>query len=1244
MGNYILAAGRESRQGRRINRFRFGTCLAGTAALLVIGAAPAAARPISALVAQSPAKPARQTSTVKEPLPQDLTLRAHRPLIASTRIVPTTPIAVGIDPIIRTNPTAKPIQDPTIRPTAAAGRVEGGDVVVQVGTIATTDDGASAVDTVATRSTSITADGVSTSGTNAAGVHAFGTGPMTIAVDSSTTTGDFSDGIYAVTASGAVAIKANTVSATGALANGIRAASYDGDVSVDVASVIAGTGTGIDVRGGYHSDGGVSVTADSVLTNGAGIVALAGDHVNINVDSVTTTATNHDAYTPYTTGWGVKAVSHGTIDISAGEIVTNGNYADGVYASSVSTGLPGQELGDININVGSVTTSGTASNGVYAINTGYLEGGNQSVNITTGAVSTSGDYASGIYAVGPNVEITANGAVSTQGFASTGIYAATLGGDTTITAGDVTTQGDLATGVRGFSGGGKVDITTTGAITTAGENSYGVLALGPADLTITNSGSVATSGTLAHGLYAVSNSGFATINSSGAVRTSGDGATGIRAVVFLDGAAITSTGPIQTTGDYSAGIIAVRQRVRSEPGAGDGSPDEGATISVSAGSVSTSGAHSNGILALNYSFGGQTVVKVDSITTTGASSPGIAAVTFGDLAIEAHDIHSSGIGIYARTRGEYQTAVTVTGTVASTADSAIVVATLEGDATVNVAKGAQVIGGGTREPIYGGGSGIFLTGDLGTATVNNAGIIGTTAANGYAIEALGSVDYYTGDPTWSVTVNNSGTILGGVLLDVGADTVNNSGVFVATKDSDFGGGGDRFVNSGILRLAPATKPGQLSLLNLASFENKGGLVDLRNGTAGDVLSLSSSYIGSSDAHLALDVTGDKTDMLVIAGAVTGKTGIVLNVLGKDARLLASTLTVVKAGSGSAPDAFAVTNADIGLINYRVSYDAASGSYGLTSRAGASVYRTASIQRAQQAVWDRSAAGWDAHMAERRDVRWSGGDGFDHKLWGQMYGGVETQDSHRTIDGARIATGFRQDYYGAQLGLDLGGKATAKGGILYGITGSYISSKLNGRVSADRGQLDTLSIGAYASYQSGPFFFNLLGQYGHDWIKYRNLSLGFADKIQGDSFGADLQVGARFGSEGLHIQPLASIAYVRSSTDDLHALDQTIDFDGYDGLRGKIGARIGSTTEFGSSKATFYFQGRFVHEFKGDDGIDFVSGGTRQSISGARPGDYGEGAIGVNIFSGSRVSGFLEGNADIGNTKGGGGRVGLSFKL
>ncbi len=1120
----------------------------------------------------------------------------------------------------------------------ADGNPYGGNVAVHVGTVTTTGDGSIGIDTMATKSTSITADSITTSGSDAAGIHAYGSGPMTIEVGSVATTGDRSYGVYALTAIGNVGIKADSVSATGFLSHGIRAASYGGDVAVDVNSVTGGVGTGIDVRAGYGDHGNAAVTAGTIVTGGAGIVALAGDDVKIDVGSVTTHSGTQDAGTQL--GQAIKAVAHGGIDITAGTVTTTGYSAEGVYAVATSSSNTGREPGDITIDVGSVTTSGVGSTGVFAINTGYADGGQQSVKISAGAVSTSGDNASGIYGVGPNVVIAANGAVSTKGHGAVGVYAAALGGDVTVTAGDVRTQGDAASAVRGYSSGDKVEIATTGTITTAGTSSYGVLAFGTADLAVTNSGSIATSGEFARGVYTISRTGLSTINNSGAISTSGKRAEGIRAISLTNGVAVTSTGSVTTTGDSSTGIFAVRDR----DGRGDPSSvvtvGEDSTVTVSASSVSTTGAQSSGVLALNYAFGGQTTVKVDSITTTGASSAGVVVRAFGDTDIQARDIRSSGIAVYSQVNGDYVSNVTITGSAISTDNSAVVVATSSGTSVINVSKGAKVIGGGTRDPIYGGGDGIYLSGYAGTATINNAGTIATTAADGYAISSISGLDYYTNTPNFSVTINNSGTLLGAVKLDVGEDVLNNSGVFVATKNSDFGGGGDRFVNTGTLLVAPGVKPGRVSFLNLASFENKGGLVDLRNGVAGDVLSLSGSYIGTSGAHLALDVIGTKADMLTVTGAATGKTGIVLDMLPADARLLATPLTLVKVGTGSATDAFSLVNADVGLIRYGVSYDAASGSFGLTGRAGAAVYRTLNVQRAERAIWNRAADGWDAHMAERRDA----GDGFGSKLWGQMYGGVDMQQGHRSIDGSRIETGFRQDYYGAQLGLDLAGKDTAKGGMMFGLTGSYISSDVSERASGDRTQFDTLSFGGYASYRSGPFFANLLGQYGHDWTNVRNLTLGYTANTKGDSYGADLQVGARFGSERLHIEPLASIAYVRSDIDDLHALGQTIDFDRYDGLRGKIGGRIGSTTDLGGSKTTFYVQGRYVHEFKGKDGIDFLSGGTNQAIAGVRPGDYGQGALGVNIVSAGRASGFIEGNADLGATKGGGGRIGISFKM
>jgi len=83
---------------------------------------------------------------------------------------------------------------------------------------------------------------------------------------------------------------------------------------------------------------------------------------------------------------------------------------------------------------------------------------------------------------------------------------------------------------------------------------------------------------------------------------------------------------------------------------------------------------------------------------------------------------------------------------------------------------------------------------------------------------------------------------------------------------------------------------------------------------------------------------------------------------------------------------------------------------------------------------------------------------------------------------------------------------------------------------------------------------------------------------------------------------------------------------------------------GGDKAVLYAKASYVHEFKGKGGLLFESGGTSEDVAGSRIGDYGKAAIGVNVLTTGRVSGFIEGEADAGSLKGGGGRVGLSFKL
>jgi hypothetical protein len=93
-------------------------------------------------------------------------------------------------------------------------------------------------------------------------------------------------------------------------------------------------------------------------------------------------------------------------------------------------------------------------------------------------------------------------------------------------------------------------------------------------------------------------------------------------------------------------------------------------------------------------------------------------------------------------------------------------------------------------------------------------------------------------------------IEGRIGCDDRADTLTNGGTFVATKDSDFGAGTDLFANAGTVTFGSAKTPTAVSFLGLERFQNS-GIVDLRNGIAGDTLTLPGGYVGSGNARLGL---------------------------------------------------------------------------------------------------------------------------------------------------------------------------------------------------------------------------------------------------------------------------------------------------------------------------------------------------------------------------------------------------------
>src|SRR5690606_22186636 len=214
------------------------------------------------------------------------------------------------------------------------------------------------------------------------------------------------------------------------------------------------------------------------------------------------------------------------------------------------------------------------------------------------------------------------------------------------------------------------------------------------------------------------------------------------------------------------------------------------------------------------------------------------------------------------------------------------------------------------------------------------------------------------------------------------------------------------------------------------------------------------------------------------------------------------------------------------------------------------------------------------------------DGGGRRLWGQIFGGVVDRDS--AIDGAPLD--YRQDFFGAQVGYDLGGAESEDSSTIFGVTGGYLSSKQHFAGGNERADFEALNLAGYASYRGKRVFANLLGQYSHYWIAARGgiADERWSDKVGGDAYGVQGEVGVRLGSEKIFIEPVATLAWQTSSIDAIEAFSHRIDFDNNNAVTGKIGARFGAALgSEGGTQAVLCARGNDVHAISGKAGLLFA---------------------------------------------------------
>ena len=876
------------------------------------------------------------------------------------------------------------------------------------------------------------------------GIYAYnsGTGALTV-TSTGIATGMVFDGIYAVNSANGTDLTVTAANTNGG-DNGISASNL-GTGALTVTSTGMATGTNENGFYVYNSSNGTGLTVNAIDSNG-GRTGIFAENDGSGALSITSTGSATGIY-----GYGIFASNsvNGT-DLTVTAVDTSGDDS--------GIGLENDGTGAL-IAISTGTATGTNDDGIEAVNSA------NGTDLTITAAHTNG-LLDGIDA------------------RNSGTGALTIVSTGTATG----TNGDGIDAANNAIGTG---LMITAADTNGGQNGIDASNGGIGALTVISTGTAI--GANANGINAV-NSGVGTVLSITAAEVIG-GTNGIRALSFgTAGLTISASGDV--TGQTADGIYAYNNVSASM------------LINQAAGTTITGAV--DGIYANN--LGGSLTINALG-TVIGLADDGIDArnaVGTTNLSITSDVATGADNGVFASNLGTGALMITSTGTATGSVFIGIV--------ALNSANGTDLTV--TADNVTGGIHGIYAVnqgaGPLAITTsgtveggIGNA-VIAATAGSTIAVNNNGTLESGAGLALVTnggvTTLTNTGTINGGVQLSAFNDVSNNSGVFNAVIDSDFGAGNDLFTNTGTVASA-----GAVTLIDLEQFTNS-GLVTMTNDVIGDVFTIDGAYVGDNGT-LGFDVNFDGAgvaDTLVILGAATGTTLLSINDISISPNF-DNTILVVDAGAGSAADAFTLDleSPTIGFLTYDLFFEMAANDFFLSNTIGTPVFQTLKFAEGAQSLWYRSADAWAAHMASRRDAP-------DSALWMQTYGATTDRDESSDFTSGgfsqAITLDYSQDYFGLQAGYDFGPGATDGEGVLFGVTGGYLNSTLGFEGLADRVEYDVFNIGAYAGFKAGGFFANALAKYDFIDADVTAPTPGYSAQLDGEAYGARFEAGYRMGGD------------------------------------------------------------------------------------------------------------------------------------
>ncbi|WP_109355686.1 hypothetical protein [Sphingorhabdus sp. EL138] len=1093
-----------------------------------------------------------------------------------------------------------------------------------------------------------------------------------------TSAGDVSGGSRGILANsqGTGAFSLTTADVTGSVSDGIYAVNSvaGADMLIDTSAGIVSGQAGANFSGrlfagvfaNQQSAGALNITVNQV-SGGAGIDANA-------TTGATTITLASTAVVTGLTGAGIDAQSIGgsiTVQGSSGDVV---GATDGMFVRSMGGDITVDALDSVTGNAGDALDLASAGGGITVnavdaiLGTGRdgiladSDGGDIAItgNGLTGDISgTSGNgitaYAGG--GTGGAITITGNGDITAS---DDGIFAYTNGsGSITID----TSLGSVSGGGKGIFadnfGSGALSITTADV---TGASSEGIMALNiGTSLTIDNTAGSVSGAT--HGIIAINGgSGALSLTTADVTGATYDGifainGSGTDVIVDSSAGSVTGGTGLGTFGRLVSGIYANQQNAGTlnitvdqvSGGIGiDANATTGATTITldstavvtglveagidarsTGGAITVQGSSGDVVGATDgmyvRSMGG--VITVDNLdSVTGQMGDGLDLASSGG-AITVRDVDAitgiGGNGILADATGGAGGDVLITGVGDVMGSLAGIVASVDGDGTVTA---------GLTGMTFGAANGFDVSTEGGAVSVNNSGAL---SGGTFAFIASGA-------NTGPITLANSGTVTGPVQFAGGDDSFTNSGLFQVRGTSDFGAGADMFENlaGGTVSAEAAT-----SLIGIETFRSA-GLITLVGQAASGSLSIDGDFVGA-DGTLELDVDFAGTaDQLIIGGAASGTTSILVNDVSAGAGL-GDAITLVDAAGGSLEGAFELATQSLSFTPFvalDLTFDAGNNDYLISRRFTSSVAEGVKLAEGAQSLWYRSTDAWAQHRAS---TRLDAENVSPH--WLTFYGNVANREDDTMGTGLMLPTAndldYSQDFFGLQAGYDLASEAGD--GFAAGVTTGYLSSNIRFTSRGNSARFEVFNIGLSASYSSGGFYADGLIKYD---IINGNLNDpragGFRGDADGDALGIRAQVGYRFGNDGFFIEPQVSLDYQETSLDDIVIEDIRFDFGSIDGLRGIAGLRLGGKSQRANGTGIGYYLGAsVVHEFKDGAPVNFSFGPDAIALTNNEIGTYGRIETGMTLFGNGPLSGFIEAQADVsGGYMSYGGQAGVRIKF